>query len=60
MVLPIDAGNMALLKLNPALSAKDALSKIEPVFKKFNPEQPFEYNFVDDDYAQEIRQRSKG
>ena len=45
------AGNMAILKLNPSVSAKDALSKIEPVFRKYNADQPFEYKFVDDDYA---------
>ena len=44
-------GNLALLKLNPTVSAGNALSKIEPIFKKFNPDQPFEYKFVDDDYA---------
>jgi len=45
------SGNMAILKLNPSVSANDALSKIEPVFRKFNADQPFEYKFVDDDYA---------
>jgi hypothetical protein len=45
---------MALLKLSPSLSVKDALSKIEPVFKKFNPDQPFEYNFTDDEYAKKF------
>jgi len=49
-----EAGNLVLLKLNPALSAKDALSKIEPVFKKFNPDQPFSYSFVDEDYAKKF------
>ncbi len=44
-------GNVTLLKLNPSLSAADALGKIEPIFRKFNPDQPFEYKFVDDDYA---------
>ena len=39
MVLLTDARQyVALLKINPAVSAKDALSKIEPVFKKFNPD----------------------
>jgi putative ABC transport system permease protein len=47
-------GNIAILKINPAISAKNALSKIEPVFKKFNPDQPFEYNFVDDEYAKKF------
>jgi putative ABC transport system permease protein len=49
--LSSDAGNMVILKLNPSISAKDALSKIEPVFRKFNTDQPFEYKFVDDEYA---------
>jgi ABC-type antimicrobial peptide transport system permease subunit len=49
-----DAGNMELLKLNPSLSTKDALNKIEPVFRKFNTDQPFEYSFVDDDYAKKF------
>jgi putative ABC transport system permease protein len=49
-----DGGNMLLAKLNPAVSAKNALSKIEPALKKFNPDQPFEYSFVDDDYAKKF------
>jgi len=53
-VLSSEPGNMVLLKLNPSLSAKDALNKITPVFKKFNPDQPFEYNFVDDEYAKKF------
>ncbi len=46
-----EPGNIAILKLNPSVSAKDALSKIEPVFRKYNTDQPFEFGFVDDDYA---------
>ena len=47
-------GNIAILKIKPTASAKDALSKIEPIFKSFNPDQPFEYTFVDDDYAKKF------
>jgi hypothetical protein len=43
--------NVVILRIKPQLSTKDALTKIEPIFKKFNPDQPFEYNFVDEDYA---------
>jgi len=46
-----DAGNVAILRINPLISAKDALVKIEPVFKKFDPEQPFEYKFADEEYG---------
>lgn len=49
-----DPGNMALLKINPSVSAKAALGKIEPVFKKFDTEAPFEYSFVDEDYAKKF------
>jgi ABC-type antimicrobial peptide transport system permease subunit len=44
--------NYVIMKINPQISAKAALSKIEPIFKKFNPDQPFDYQFVDNDFAQ--------
>ena len=47
-------GNVTILKLNPAVSATAALQKIEPIFKKFNPDQPFEYKFVDEEYAKKF------
>ena len=45
---------LSIIKLNPDVSAKNARSKIEPVFKKLNPDQPFEYKFVDDEYAKKF------
>jgi putative ABC transport system permease protein len=48
------AGVFTILKINPSISAAEALSKIETVFKKFNPSQPFEYRFVDEDYNQKF------
>jgi putative ABC transport system permease protein len=47
-------GSLVLLKLNPAVAAKNALDKIETVFKKINPDQPFEYQFVDDEYGKKF------
>ncbi|HEY4327652.1 MAG TPA: ABC transporter permease [Mucilaginibacter sp.] len=47
-------GNAVLLRINPKLSANLALEKIEPVFKRFNPEQPFEYQFIDQEYAKKF------
>ncbi len=44
-------GNVAIIKLNPAVSAGKAIKSIETVFKKYDPSQPFSYKFVDDDYA---------
>ncbi|MEP7238942.1 MAG: FtsX-like permease family protein, partial [Ferruginibacter sp.] len=49
-----DQGNIVLIKINSKTSARDALAKIETVFKKYNPEQPFEYQFVDEDYAKKF------
>ena len=51
---PKDPGNAAIIKINPAISAKDAITRIAPVFQRFNPDQPFEYHFVDDDYARKF------
>ncbi|HEY8896523.1 MAG TPA: ABC transporter permease [Niastella sp.] len=53
------AGNNNILKLNPAVSAQDALRKIEPVYKKFNPDQPFEYSFIDTDYAKKFNDEER-
>jgi hypothetical protein len=47
-------GGWLVMKLNPASPAKESIAKIESVFKKFNPEQPFEYRFVDEAYAEKF------
>ena len=52
--LSSDRGNVAIIRINPNINAKEALNKIEPVFKKFNPEEPFKYQFVNDDYAKKF------
>src|SRR5215204_158760 len=49
-----DPQSFVILKINPAVSTRQALSNVETVFKKFNPEQPFEYSFVDEDYAKKF------
>jgi putative ABC transport system permease protein len=49
-----DPGSFVLLKINPKLSAGDALGKIEPVFQNYNPAQPFEYHFIDQEYAKKF------
>ena len=43
-----------LLKINPKISASAAADKIASVFKTYNPEQPFEYHFVDQEYAKKF------
>jgi len=52
--LSVDPGSVAIVRINPAVSAHEAINKIEPIFKKYNPSQPFEYQFVDDEYAKKF------
>jgi putative ABC transport system permease protein len=42
------------LRINPSSNMHDALVKIESVFKKYNPEQPFDYHFADTEYAKKF------
>ena len=46
-----DAATAINIKLATATNAGIALSKIEDVFKKYNPAAPFDYKFVDEKYA---------
>jgi hypothetical protein len=47
-------GNVALIRLNPEVNAHVGIPRIESVFKKYNPTQTFEYQFVDDEYAKKF------
>lgn len=47
-------GGTVLLRIKPQISTNAATQKIEPIFKRFNPDQPFQYNFVDELYAQKF------
>ena len=42
------------IKLNPAVSASEAVPKIEAVFKKLIPTAPFDYKFADQEYARKF------
>jgi len=53
-ILAPNVGPYIMVKLNPLLSAGEALGKIEPIFKKYNPSSPFDYKFVDEDYGQKF------
>ncbi|MBC8153037.1 MAG: ABC transporter permease [Bacteroidetes bacterium] len=46
--------NTLTLRLAPQLSAHEALAKVERVFKRYSPDAPFDYKFVDDQYAQKF------
>ncbi|MGN6618158.1 MAG: ABC transporter permease [Ilyomonas sp.] len=42
------------VRIKPTVSMNAALSKIETVFKKYNPASPFEYKFNDEEYAKKF------
>ena len=43
-----------LIKLNNNNSTASNLKKAENIFKKYNPEYPFEYKFIDEEYARKF------
>jgi putative ABC transport system permease protein len=47
-------GNFTTIKLNPATDTRTALNKIEAAFKKYDAASPFEYKFVDEEYAKKF------
>jgi putative ABC transport system permease protein len=49
-----DQGNILVMKINPVLSASDALGKIENIFKKYDPASAFEFQFVDEDFSKKF------
>ncbi len=46
--------NWIYVRINPNMSAANAFSKIENVFKTFIPAAPFEYKFADDEFAKKF------
>lgn len=46
-----NGGSVIIMRINPLMSTREALNKIETVFRKYNPDQPFDYKFVDEEYA---------
>lgn len=51
---PKDMGDVVLARINPAMGTHAAMQKITPLFRQFDPDQPFDYHFVDDDYAKKF------
>jgi hypothetical protein len=46
-----EANSFINVRINPQLSAGEALAKMEAVFKKAVPSVPFEYKFADTEYG---------
>lgn len=47
--------NMINIKINPNVSGSEALDLIEPLFKKYAPNTPFNYKFADLEYENKFR-----
>lgn len=52
--LATQPGASLLLRINPKMSTSKAISNIAAVLKTENPQQPFEYRFVDEEYEKKF------
>jgi putative ABC transport system permease protein len=56
------AGNenyVVTIKLNPSLGAAGALAKVQAVFARYNPSYPWDYRFVDQEYAKKFSEEKQ-
>lgn len=47
--------NVIMFRLNPSRTTSQSLEQAEKIFKKYNPEYPFAYHFVDEEYAAKFK-----
>ncbi len=47
-------GPVITIRLNPQLSPAEAISRIQPGFKRLNPDGLFDYKFVDEEYGRKF------
>ena len=50
---------LALMRLNHSIPVREALAKVEAVYKKYSPNAPFEFNFVDAEYERKFSKEEK-
>lgn len=55
----VDFFQVIHFKLNPANADMENIAKAESVFKKYNPQQPFEYIFADESYAKKFKAQER-
>jgi len=48
-----------MMKMNPNVPMSQNLKKAEVIFKKYNREYPFDYRFVDEEYAQKFENEQR-
>ncbi len=49
-----NVGPYIVIRLNPSLSANEAISRIEPIFGKYDPSGPFDYSFLDEEFGRKF------
>jgi ABC-type antimicrobial peptide transport system permease subunit len=47
------------IRLNSRNLVEDNLKKAQAIYKRYNPEYPFEYHFVDEDYSQKFNDEKR-
>ncbi|MCU0393319.1 MAG: ABC transporter permease, partial [Thermoflexibacter sp.] len=55
----LDTGGVLYLKMHPQSNVKDLLGKVEKISKKYNPENPFSYYFLDEAYNNYFKAESR-
>jgi putative ABC transport system permease protein len=53
-IMDYNWANFITVRIKPDMDAHNALAKMEPVFKKYNPGSPFEYKFIDSEFAKKF------
>jgi putative ABC transport system permease protein len=48
-------GGAITIRLNKGITPRKALSAMEPIFQKYNPQFPFDYQFVDQEFGKKFR-----
>ena len=46
--------NFITVRIKPTIAVQEALARIEPVFKRYNPGSPFTYKFTDEEYTRKF------
>lgn len=54
-----DQSYVLTIKLNPTLKTSESLDVVSKIFRKFNPGVPFDYKFVDREYAKKFGEEER-
>jgi len=57
--LTTDKGDVVNFRIKPQLGPAEALARIGAVFKKYDPAEPFAYQFLDEDYAKKFNDEQR-